>query len=165
MKVYVTSSFNAGQRIGISNIAELSKVKYGKKEKEIIVGRIKMEVDESEQTFDPYQDIRSDSEEDVKEYAKKENRQSYRSVTTPLKLFPTQLKKKPRGEYKVWKTTLQIAGTLKVPLFLHAVNASKPVFRISTKFAALLTFKYPFKNLGWNHQRSFELSTRSWMPY
>ena len=136
MKVYVTSSFNPGQRIGVSNIAELSKVKYGKKEKEKIIGQMKKEVDESQHKFDPYEDIRSDSEGEVKEYAKTEKPQSYRSVTTPLKLFETQLQKKPRGGYKVWKRTLQIAGSLKVQLFLHAVNDSKPVFRISSKFLA-----------------------------
>ena len=33
MKVYVTTSFNPGQRIGVSNIAELSKVNMGRKKK------------------------------------------------------------------------------------------------------------------------------------
>ena len=58
-------------------------MKYGKKEKKKIIEKTKMDVDESEQQFDPYQDILSDSEDDVKEYAKKEKRLSYRSVTTP----------------------------------------------------------------------------------
>ena len=69
MKVYVTSSFNAGQRIGISKIAELSKVKYDKK-KENIIRVIKEQVEKTEEKFDPYEDTDSNSEKDVKEYAK-----------------------------------------------------------------------------------------------
>ena len=137
MKVYVTSSFNAGQRIGVSKIAELSKVKYDKKEKENIIRVIKEQVEKTEEKFDPYGDTDSNSEEDVKEYSKKPKRKNYRSVTTPLKLFEQQLQQKPRGEFKVWKTTFTIAGNLRTSLYLHAVNDSKPVFRISTKFAAL----------------------------
>ena len=44
---------------------------------------MKKEVDESQHKFDPYEDIRSDSEGEVKEYAKTEKPQSYRLVTTP----------------------------------------------------------------------------------
>jgi len=142
MKVYVTSSFNAAQRIGISKIAELSKKKYDKKEKENIIRGIKEQdkkeqVEKTKKNFDPYEDEETDSEEDIKEYAKKPKRETYRSVTTPLKLFEQQLQKKPRGEYSVWETTFEIARNLKVLLYLHAVNDSKPVFRLSTKFAAL----------------------------
>ena len=53
------------------------------KEKEKIIGQMKKEVDESQHKFDPYEDIRSNSEGEVKEYAKTEKPQSYRSVTTP----------------------------------------------------------------------------------
>ena len=43
---------------------------------------------------------------------------------------------KLRGEYKVWVTKFELPGNMKVSIFLHAVNDSKPVFRILTKFAA-----------------------------
>ena len=59
------------------------------------------------------------------------------SVKTPFQLYEKKLSKKPRGKYEVWKSSIQTTKNFKVDLLLHAINDSKPVFRISSKYGAL----------------------------
>ena len=48
---------------------------------------------------------------------------------------------KPKGTYQVWKSDFKIPGKKTFEIYLQAVNDSKPVFRISTKYAALPAVK------------------------
>ena len=55
-----------------------------------------------------------------------------------MKFFEQQLSLKPKGFYKVWQAIFRLSRTgRETKLFLHAVNDSKPVYRISTKYAGL----------------------------
>ena len=40
------------------------------------------------------------------------------------------------GSFQVWKTKIPLLGRRKACVYLHAINDSKPVYRISTKYAA-----------------------------
>lgn len=139
LKVYATSSFSIGQRIGVSNISELSKVPYNKDEKRNMIETHRKILEENEDKFDPYDDASEAVENDIQPYGipKSKKKMSLRSVHTPLQLFEKELSMKPRGSYKVWTSTFSIAKKLKVTLYLHAVNDSKPVFRLSSKYGAL----------------------------
>ena len=41
-----------------------------------------------------------------------------------------------KGSFQVWKTKLPLLGRRKACVYLNAINDSKPVYRISTKYAA-----------------------------
>ena len=76
--------------------------------------------------------------DNVQPYAKPKSRRKYiRLSKTPLALFEKELSLKPRGEYRVRKSSFWLGNVMKRTLYLHAVNDSKPVFRVSSKYAAL----------------------------
>ena len=135
LKVYVTSSFSQGSRIGISNIRELSRKKYTAEELKSLKEQAKLLPQEEEKKFDPLAE--PSSEEEIKPYEKPKVKKSRISVKTPLQLYEKNLSKKPRGKYEVWKSSLLITKNFNVVLYLHAINDSKPVFRISSKYGAL----------------------------
>ena len=131
LKVYATSSFNQAPRMGISNIAELSKKKYTTEEKIKQIEKHRNFLENKEDKFDPYTDDFENTEEDIKPYAvRKSNKKfSLRSIKTPLQLFEKLQSMKPRGEYQVWKTMFRLEKNSKVTLYLQVVNDSKPDFR------------------------------------
>ena len=53
-----------------------------------------------------------------------------------LGFFEHELLKHPKGYFEVYPATMDVAESLKVPLYFHAVRDSKVVYRISTKYAA-----------------------------
>ena len=59
-----------------------------------------------------------------------------KKLTSNLAFFEHELMKQPKGYFRVYQTTLDIADMLKVTLYLHAVRDSKVVFRISSKYGA-----------------------------
>ena len=138
MKIFATSSFTAGVRLGTKNIPELSKKEFTKEEKQDARKKIRDQSDEKKDVFDPYADISSDDSDnkDIKPYCKEKKKLKIGSVKNPLTLFQKELSIKQRGEYRVWVTEFEMPAKRKVSIFLHAINDSKPVFRISTKFAA-----------------------------
>ena len=62
LKVYVTSSFNQGSRIGISNIPELSRKKYTTEELKSLKEQGKLLPQEEEKKFDPLAEPSSEEE-------------------------------------------------------------------------------------------------------
>ena len=76
--IYVTSSFQQKQRIGISNIKELSKKEYDDSEKEKVLHELKEQVENLEEDvkdFDPFDETSSSSEEEkIKPYGKPEKK-------------------------------------------------------------------------------------------
>ena len=143
--IYMTSSFSQNSRLGISNITELSRKKYDPSQKQTIIDGLKKFSESKEckeEQFDPFADSSSSSEEEkIKPYGIPKRKKTFRSVKTPLKLFEKKLSMSPKGTYKVWKASFNIPVKKKFEVFLHAVNDSKTVFRISTKHAALPAVK------------------------
>ena len=131
LKVYATSSFNQAARIGISNIKELSRRSFSetelKKQKEKLLQE-PLEIKEAR--FDPLAETCPEEIADnVQPYAKPKSRRKYiRLSKTPLVLFEKELSLKPRGEYRVWKSSFRLGNVMKGSLYLHAVKDSKPVF-------------------------------------
>ena len=64
---------------------------------------------------------------------------TFRGLKTNQYFFEHDLAKKEKGTYKVWRTTIKPIPTAKVTIYLHAVNDSKPVYRISNRHLALLS--------------------------
>ena len=59
--------------------------------------------------------------------------------------FEKELKLKDKGAYQVWKSEISVLGR-KIHIFLHAVNDSKIVYRISTRYGAKPAVKMVFTN-------------------
>ena len=103
--IFVTSSFQQSQRIGISNIKELSKKKYDDSEKGRVLDELRKHIEKSDgdvQEFDPFGDTSSSSEEEkIKPYGKPEKNKRITKVKTPLKLFEKKFGMTPKGTYRV----------------------------------------------------------------
>ena len=89
--VFATSSFNAGQRIGVSSIAELSKKALTKEEK--------AQLEEKQESLDEFDPLASSSDEEL--YCESKYKKLGRSVKTHYDYFLNQLSKRPKGEYRV----------------------------------------------------------------
>ena len=138
LNVYTTSSFTPGARIGVSNIALLSKKKYTKEEKKVVLETEKKVLEENKDEFDPSEDSVEEAEmQDVVPYELPKKKESMRSVLSPLALFEKKLSKRNRGDFEVWQTTFRLLDKKNITLYLHAVNDSKPVFRVSSKYGTL----------------------------
>ena len=75
---------------------------------------------------------------DESQYCEKTSpKRSFRALKNRLHFFEKRLSIKEKGSYVVWKTEVRPLLHIRVPIFLHAVNDSKPVYRISNKHAAL----------------------------
>ena len=109
-------------RIGVSNIPELSKRSLTKEEKKELEQRVK-----PPGPFDPL----ASSEDELNNSV---DVKKLRSVKTPYDYFTKSMSMQPKGSYKVWQTVFDL-GVAKVPIYLHAINDSKPVFRITNRYA------------------------------
>ena len=83
-------------------------------------------------------DSSSDSGDSGTEYAttkkkKKKTEKSLSKSKTRRTFFEKELKLKDKGAYQVWKSEISVLGR-KIHIFLHAVNDSKIVYRISTRY-------------------------------
>ena len=80
-----------------------------------------------------------DSDVDISDYGEEAGvkKKTFRGLKTKQHFFEHDLAKKEKGTYKVWRTTIKPVPTAKVTIYLHAVNDSKPVYRISNRHAAL----------------------------
>ena len=72
--------------------------------------------------------------------AKKKKKKSRKKMTR-LQFFEQQMSLNPKGFYRVWMGDFNLYTGEKVRMFLHAVNDSKPVYRISKKHAGLPMMK------------------------
>ena len=79
------------------------------------------------------------SDADISDYGEEAGvkKKTFRGLKTKQHFFEHDLAKKEKGTYKVWRTTIKPVPTAKVSIYLHAVNDSKPVYRISNRHAAL----------------------------
>ena len=129
-KLFVTSSFTVSQRIGISSIEELSKTKLGKPERDALLKKLR-----EEDVKDPSD---TDSTTDVSDYCENviKKKKSYRGLKSKQHFFERRLAQKEKGTYQVWKANVKPLPSIQVSLYLHAVNDSKPVYRISNRYAA-----------------------------
>ena len=95
-------------------------------------------------------DSSSDSGDSGTEYAttkkkKKKTEKSLSKSKTRRTFFEKELKLKDKGTYQVWKSEISVLGR-KIHIFLHAVNDSKIVYRISTRYGAKPAVKMVFTN-------------------
>ena len=132
-KVYVTSSFSAGQRIGISGIETLSRKELEKSDRDELVNSLK----DNLQELDEKKDALDSSDDDVEDYCIKKPKKTFRALKTRLHFFEKKLSIRDKGNYEVWRADISPLPNCKIPIFLHAVNDSKPVYRISNKYAVL----------------------------
>ena len=58
------------------------------------------------------------------------------SLKSQIHFFEKRISSGDKGTYTVWKTVDKPTSKVQIPVYLHAVNDSKPVYRISTKDAA-----------------------------
>ena len=134
--VFVTSSFNAKQRLGVSKIDELGKSKLSKEEHEALLqvykrAESKLQEDESES--------KTESDDSAVGEEKKERlfSKKFRHCKSKVEFFEKGISLEEKGSWKVQQTTFRVLPHRSVNIQLHAINDSKPVYRISSKYAAL----------------------------
>ena len=153
-KVYITTSFNASSRIGISNVKELSKEKLSKSERESLCLTLNKEI-----FLDEKRNDRESSDSDIENYCEQENskmkKRKFNSLKNRLQFFEKHLSLKDKGSFRVWKAVIRPLPHTSIPIYLHAINDSKPVFRITNKYAALPLVK--MKVTKENHEGRKEL--------
>ena len=72
----------------------------------------------------------------VEMHDSKTDSRKYNALKGRIHFFEQRITNKETGTYSVWKTEATPTTTVRIPLYLHAVNDSKPVYRISTMYAA-----------------------------
>ena len=115
-------------RKGLSNIEELSTQKLDDSKLEELMASWGQKY--GAQT-DLLSDDGSDSHDSTAEYAeeKKKTEKKLRRSKTRIQFFEKEFSRKNKGAYQVWKSELNILDR-KIPLYVHAVNDSKVVYRI-----------------------------------
>ena len=78
----------------------------------------------------------SDTDEESKD-AESKLVKALKRCSTRLEFFELELKMKPKGSYRVWMSEIPVLGHVNSKIFLHAVHDSKPVYRITSRHAAL----------------------------
>lgn len=82
-------------------------------------------------------------------------------VRTRLDLFQKSLSKEPKGSFRVWKTSVQIASASPTTLYFHAVNDSKVVYRLSNHYAARPKTEMEFTLLENNTSKKIKKSMKT----
>ena len=77
-----------------------------------------------------------ESEADEKVYGV-EKKKKAPSIRSRLDFFEKTFVRKKKGTCQVWKTSVESNSELSADLYLHAVNDSKIVFRLTNHYAAL----------------------------
>ena len=129
-KVFATASFTVASRIGIENIDELSKKKLGSEELQKL--RHESFRERKEEKIDLLS-VSTDSED--QDDPKMKN--PFSTIKSKLQLFEKKLSLEEKGTFKVWKTHFKLFKNRQCNVFLHAVNDSKVVFRVSNRYAGL----------------------------
>ena len=139
-KLYVTSSFTISQRIVISNIEELSREKLEESKRKVLIEKLQREGDDEVKNPDEKELalLRSDVSDYCKQKPKKMN---LHGLKTQLDFFERSFRKTEKGTYSVWRATAKPLPTVEIPIYLHAVNDSKPVYRITNRYASLPAVK------------------------
>ena len=89
-------------------------------------------------SFDPFSYLESseddEDEEQILDYA--EQKPKKKGLRTECAFYEQKLMTKPKGSYEVYKTNFSVGEHFNTPVYLHVVQDSKVVYRISTKYAA-----------------------------
>ena len=137
-KVYSACSF-LPSRVG-HNIQELSSKKLSVEEKKPFVAKLlarkheyeaKSDSDEKTESISTESDSGNQRNHDLRKTERKFNK-----LKTPLQFFQKGLTYTNKGTYKVWGTNINVFSSFTVKLYIHAINDSKPVFRLSNFHAA-----------------------------
>ena len=130
--MFVTSSFTVAQRLGTSTIEELSRKNLDDKHRKTLIDNLKNEEKKMlENGNDNPLDFAMDTEK------KDKTKISLRGLKTNINFFEHSFSKSDKGNYKVWSAFVRPLPTVNIPIYLHAVNDSKPVYRITNRHAAL----------------------------
>ena len=82
-------------------------------------------------------DALDSSDDGVEDYYIKKPKETFRALKTRLHFFEKKLSIRDKGNYEIWRADISPLPNYKISIFLHAVNDSKPVYRISNKYAVL----------------------------
>ena len=126
-----------------TNIQILSSKKLSDEEKEPLVKNLLSRKAEYEKKSCSEKRESSSTESDDednknKDQLKKTERKFYK-LKTPLEFFQKSLAYSDKGVFHVWRTNIKIFSSLSTTLHVHAVNDSKPVFRVSNFYGAIPT--------------------------
>ena len=94
-------------------------------------------LEENKNEFDPLAEDEEAAMKDIAPYALPKKIKSMRSIDSPLALFERKLRMRKRGDYEVWQTTFRLLEKSSITLYLHSVNDSKRMFRVSSKYGTL----------------------------
>ena len=72
----------------------------------------------------------------VEPHDSKPDSKKYNALKSRIDFFEKRISSQEKGTYSVLKTGAKPTRTVRIRIHLHAVNDSKPVYRISTKYAA-----------------------------
>ena len=142
-KLFITSSFTVSQRIGVSSIDQLSNKKLQKSEREALLQDLQKE---EREVKDQIVEISNSDVSDYCEEEGKEKKTTYRGLKSRLDFFERKFKQSKKGTYQLWETNVRLLPAVQVPIYLHAVNDSKPVYRISNRYAAKPSVEMNFTN-------------------
>ena len=126
-------------RVG-HNIQDLSSKKLSVEEKKPFVAKLlarkheyeaKSDSDEKTESISTESDSGNQRNHDLRKTERKFNK-----LKTPLQFFQKGLTYTNKGTYKVWGTNINVFSSFTVKLYIHAINDSKPVFRLSNFHAA-----------------------------
>ena len=139
-KLFVTSSFTISQRIGISNIEELSREKLEESKRKVLIEKLQREGNDEVKNADEKELALLKS--DVSDYCKqKPQKMNLQGLKTQLDFFERSFSKTDKRTYTVWRVIAEPFPTVEIPNYLHSVNDSKPVYRITNRYASLPAVK------------------------
>ena len=87
----------------------------------------------------------------------KKPKKTYRALKARLHFFAKKLSIRDKGNYTDWRADISPLPNFKIPIFLHAVNDSKPVYRISNKYAVLPRVEMNMTEFDSMLERKFQL--------
>ena len=105
-KLFITSSFSASQRIGISGIPDLSRTNLGNGDREQMLAVFKEDLKKSEgNNF--HHDSSDNDDSDYCQKTSPKKKKSFRQLKSKLHFFEKRLSIKEKGSFLVWKTETQ----------------------------------------------------------
>ena len=125
-------------RKGISNLQEISGEKLSDEDRE----KLADEKSENETNIVKFDQLEPDEEEKAEDdsariYGEAKKKKIKKSkVKTRLDYFRNKLVQQSKGTFHVQMTSVQLTEACSTNLYLHAVNDSKVVFRLSNYYAA-----------------------------
>ena len=132
-QVFCTCAFLPASRKGISNLKTLSKTTINKQKMDQLIGSLPAA---RKMQFDILEDSKSEKEDSDSE--EKERNRKLRRQKSRINFFEKELSLHKKGHFKVWEAELQLLNK-RSKIYLHAVNDSKVVYRMTNRYGALPT--------------------------